>query len=147
MDFLLFIIIIIIYSLEFSHQRKLMLFHWRLSDSKSPQVSRSLLSILAVFKNAVVWMVSTRSPTSKSSRPFNNPLVTVFLFESFSHQLTLMVFHWSFSDSNSPQVSRIFLSILVLCEMQSVSSKIWTRIAVSISCYDNHYTTGTYRVL
>ena len=27
--------------------------------------------------------------------------------------------------------------------MQSVSSKIWTRIAVSISCDDNHYTTGT----
>ena len=52
-------------------------FHWRLSDSKSPHVSRTLLSILAVFNNAVVWMVSTRSPTSKSSRPFNNPLVTV----------------------------------------------------------------------
>ena len=29
--------------------------------------------------------------------------------------------------------------------MQSVSSRIWTRIAVSISCEDNHYTTGTYR--
>ena len=27
--------------------------------------------------------------------------------------------------------------------MQSVSSKIWTRIAVSISCDDNHYTTST----
>ena len=27
--------------------------------------------------------------------------------------------------------------------MQSVSSKIWTRVAVSISCDDNHYTTGT----
>ena len=54
-----------------------MVFHWILNDSKSPQVSRTLLSILAVFNNAVVWMVSTRPPTSKSSRPFNNPLVTV----------------------------------------------------------------------
>ena len=27
--------------------------------------------------------------------------------------------------------------------MQSVSSKIWTRIAVSISHDDNHYTMGT----
>ena len=53
-----------------------MVFNWRLSDSKSPQVSRTLLSILAVFNNAVVWMVSTRPPTSKSSRPFNNPLFT-----------------------------------------------------------------------
>ena len=27
--------------------------------------------------------------------------------------------------------------------MQSVSSSIWTRVAVSISYDDNHYTTGT----
>ena len=53
-----------------------MVFHWRLSDTKSPQVSRTLLSILAVLNNVVVWMVSTRPPTSKSSSPFSNPLVT-----------------------------------------------------------------------
>ena len=35
--------------------------------------------------------------------------------------------------------------VLVLCEMQSVRSRIWTRVAVSISCDDNHYTTGTSR--
>ena len=38
-----------------------------------------------------------------------------------------------------------FSRVLVLCEMQSVSSRIWTRVAVSISCDDNHYTTGTSR--
>ena len=54
-----------------------MVFHWSFSDSKSPQVSRTRLRILAVLSNAVVWIVSTRPPTSKSSRPFNNPLVTV----------------------------------------------------------------------
>ena len=54
-----------------------MVFHWSLSDSKSPQVARTLLSILAVLNNAVIWMVSTRPPTSKSSSPFSNPLVTV----------------------------------------------------------------------
>ena len=48
-----------------------------LSDSKSPQVSRTLLSILAVLNNAVVWMVCTRPPTSKSSSLFSNPLVAV----------------------------------------------------------------------
>ena len=74
---MIFIIIIIIITQSFSHQRKLIIFHWSLSDSKSPQVSRTLLSILAVHNNAFVWMVSTRSPTSKSSRPFKNPLVTV----------------------------------------------------------------------
>ena len=34
--------------------------------------------------------------------------------------------------------------VLVLCEMQSVSSRIWTRVAVSISYDDNDYTTGTW---
>ena len=54
-----------------------MVFHWSLSDSKSPQVSMTLLSILAVLNNVVVWMVSTQPPTSKSSSPFSNPFVTV----------------------------------------------------------------------
>ena len=54
-----------------------MVFHWSLGDIKSPQVSRTLLSILAVLNNAVVWMANTRLPTSKSSSPFSNPLVTV----------------------------------------------------------------------
>ena len=110
---IIIIIIIIIYSLEFSHEHKMMVFHWRLSDSKSPQVSRTLLSILAVFNNAVVWMVSTRTSTSKSSRPFSNPLVTVlkapitigiivtFIFHSFFNSLArsryLSLFSHSFS--------------------------------------------------
>ena len=54
-----------------------MVFHWSLSDCKSPQVSWTLLSILAVLNNSVVWIVSTRPPTSMSSGPFNNSLVTV----------------------------------------------------------------------
>ena len=111
--FLLSFIIISIYYYYFSHQRKLMVFHWRLSDSKPPQVSRTLLSILAVFSNAVVWMVSTRPSTSKSSRPFNKPLVTVpkapitigiivtFIFHRFFNSLArsryLSLFSHSFS--------------------------------------------------
>ena len=54
-----------------------MVFHWSLSNSKSPQVSRTRLRILAVLGNAVVWIVSTSPLTSKSFRPFNNPLVIV----------------------------------------------------------------------
>ena len=33
-----------------------------------------------------------------------------------------------------------FPRVLVRCEMQSVSSRIWTRVVVSISYADNHYT-------
>ena len=36
-----------------------------------------------------------------------------------------------------------FPRVLVLCEMQSVSSRIWTHVVVSISYDNNHYTTGT----
>ena len=36
-----------------------------------------------------------------------------------------------------------FPRVLVLCEMQSVSSRIWTRVAVSIFYDNNHYSTGT----
>ena len=45
--------------------------------SKSPQVSRTLLSILVIFNDVIVWMVFTRPPFSKCSSPFYNPLVTV----------------------------------------------------------------------
>ena len=34
----------------------------------------------------------------------------------------------------------------MLCEMQSASSRIWIRAAVSISYDDNHCTTGTFTV-
>ena len=33
--------------------------------------------------------------------------------------------------------------VLVQCEMQSVSSRVWTRVAVPISYDDNHFSTGT----
>ena len=36
-----------------------------------------------------------------------------------------------------------FPRVLLLCEMQSVSSRIWTRVAEFISYDDNYYTTGT----
>ena len=54
-----------------------MIFHLGLSESKSPKVSRTFLSILVDFCNTVVWIVSTRLFISKSSSPFINPLVTV----------------------------------------------------------------------
>ena len=54
-----------------------MVFPWSLTDGKSPQISSTRPSILAVLNNVIVWMFSTRPPTSKSSSPFSKPLVTV----------------------------------------------------------------------
>ena len=72
------IVVVIILLLEsFSHEHYRMVFHWSLSDSNSPQISWTLLSILADLNNAVVWTVSTRPVISKSSSPCTNPLVTV----------------------------------------------------------------------
>ena len=51
-----------------------MVFHWILSDNKSPRVSRTILSILVDLNNAVVWLVSARPPISKSSSPFTKTL-------------------------------------------------------------------------
>ena len=62
-------------------------------------MSRTRLKILAVTSNAVIWMVSTRPSSSKSSRSSNNPLVIVpkapitistivtFMFHSFFNSL------------------------------------------------------------
>ena len=73
-----------------------MVFRWSLSDSKSHQVSRALLSILPDLNNAVVWMVSTRPLISKFSSSFINPSMIIpretiaiginvtFMFHSFS---------------------------------------------------------------
>ena len=115
-----------------------MVFHWILNDSISPQVSRTLLSILTIFNYAVIWMVSTRPPTSKSSRPFNTLLVTVpkaastigiivtFIFHSLSILLLLLLLLlllcslWIFTpssadclnESKSLQILQTLLSIL-----------------------------------
>ena len=50
--YMLFIIVLLRES--FSYQPFSMIFHWSLSDSKSPQVSRTFLGILADLNNAVV---------------------------------------------------------------------------------------------
>ena len=112
-------------------------FYWSLSDSKSPQVSRTCLSILAVLSNAVVWMVSTRPLTSKSSRPFNNPLVTVpnapitigtivtFMFHSFFNSLarsrylsffsvSFRLILWSAGTAKSTILQILFLLLIIM---------------------------------
>ena len=77
----------------------MMVFLGSLRDSKSPQVSRILLSILADLNRVVVWMVSTLPLISKSSSPYNNTLVIAqraliiiginvsFIFHSFFNSL------------------------------------------------------------
>ena len=97
-----------------------MVFHWSLSDSKSPQVSRTLLSILAVLNNVVVWTVSTRPPTSKPSSPFNNPLVTVPKAPITIGIIVTFMFHSFFQFSSKVEV---FILIFTVIQFYSVFSR------------------------
>ena len=54
-----------------------MVFLWSLSDTKSPQVSMTFLSILADLNNAEVWMASPHPLISMSSSTSTNPLATL----------------------------------------------------------------------
>ena len=113
-----------------------MVYHWSLSDSKSPQVSRTFLSILAVLNNAVVWMVYTRPPTYKSSSTFDNPLVTVpkapitigmiitFMFLSFFNFLARSWYLSLFSHSFS----------FILWSTWTAKSTIWPRLGDPCVC-------------
>ena len=62
---------------EFFHTSSNMVFHWMLSDSKSLQISRSLLSIIVYFSNDVVWIVSILILLSSSSNLLSRFLKTV----------------------------------------------------------------------
>ena len=97
-----------------------MVFHWRLSDSKYPQVSWTLLSILAIFNNAVVWMVSTRPPTSKSSMPFNDLLVNVPKAPITIGMIVTFIFHSFFQFSSKVEV---LISLFKLFQFYSVVSR------------------------
>ena len=74
-----------------------MVFHWSLNDSKSPQISRILLSILSVLNNTVIWVVCTRPPNSKFSKSFNNSLVTVTKAPLTIGLIVTFIFHSLFS--------------------------------------------------
>ena len=76
-----------------------MVFHWSLRDSKSPQISRTLLSILANLNNIVVWMVSTCPIICKSFNPFTN-LMGIFPAAPITIGITVtFIFHSFFFTS------------------------------------------------
>ena len=94
---LLLLLLLLFYSFESSsHQRKLIVLHWSLSDNKFPQVSKTLLSILVDLKNAVVWMVSNLHLISKSSSPCTNPLMTVLSASIIIGTIVILLLSWIF---------------------------------------------------
>ena len=85
-----------------------MIFHQSLSDSKSPHVSRTLLSILADPKNAVVWTVSTSPFISKSSSPCTYHLMTVPRAPITFGIIVTFMFHIFFSSLSRSRYISLF---------------------------------------
>ena len=112
-----------------------MVFHWSLSDSKSPQVSRTRLRILAILSNAVVWIVSTRPPTSKSSRPFNNLLVTVPNAPITIGTIVTFMFHSFFQFSSKVEVLILLFTFFQIYSVVRRDSKV-DNFADSLSFVD-----------
>ena len=107
---------IIIFLASFSHQLWLMVFHLNLSDSKSPQVFRILLSILVNLNNVVVWMVLIcplisyfTSPLSKSLGTVPRALITIGI------AITLIFHCFLCSLARSKYLSLSSLSLIVVC--------------------------------
>ena len=124
----MYIIIIIIHSIELFTSA--LPDGFSLSDSKSPQVSRTLLSILAVLNNNVVWMVSTRPPISKSSSTFSNPLVTVPNALITIGIIVTCMFHSFFSSLARSRFLSLFSHFSVLfCSQPEQQSRLFCKFS------------------
>ena len=98
-----------------------MVFHWSLSESKSPQVSRTLLSILTVLINVVVWMVSTLPLISESSNSFYNRLVTVPKIPIIIGIIVTLMFHSFFFQF--PKKVEVLILLFIFFQFYSVVSR------------------------
>ena len=101
-----------------------MVFHWSLSDSKSSQVARTRLKILPVLSNAVIWIVSTRLQTSKSSRPFNNPFVIVPKAPITIGTIVTFMFHSFFNSLAKSRYLSFFFTFLQIYSVVHRNSKV-----------------------
>ena len=95
-----------------------MVFHWSLSDNKFPQVTRTLLSIMADLDNAVFWMVTTRPLISNSSTPCSNLLVIVPI-APITNSITVTFMCHSFFQFSGQILVLISLFVFLQPERQS----------------------------
>ena len=106
-----------VFSLVFEWQQVSLEFEWQ-------QVYRTLLSILAIFNNAVVWMVSTRLLTFESSRPFNNPSGTVPKAPITIGTILTFMFHSYFQFSSKVEVLILLFPFFQFYSLVSRDSKV-----------------------
>ena len=108
---------------SFSHQSYLMIFHWCLRMSLSPQVFKTLLSILDDLNNAVVWMASSYSRIAILL--YRIILINLYLF----HYVNLNLFSCLHLGTSSDRVFKVcfvrkwWLWIFLLLGNHSVSTQ------------------------
>ena len=93
------VFVVVLVLVSFSHQHSLVVFHWSLSDIKYPQVSRTLLSILADLSHVDWSTLLISNSISLSSKPFRTFLsapITPSLFGGFSLMSKYIQFSWTF---------------------------------------------------
>ena len=115
-----------------------MVFQWRLIDSKSPQVSRTFIIILADHSNGVIWMVPSRPLISMSfchlvslpSAPITIGTTVTFMFHSFlvlRQGLVIYLsfrFSWVLSSGQPEGLGPLFSRFSFLCWL-SLDLVIW----------------------
>ena len=111
-----------------------MVFHWSLRDNKFPQVSRTLLSIMADLNNAVVWIVSTRPLIFKSSNPFTKLLVTVPRAPTTIDITITFMFHSFFNSLERSRYLFFFLPFFSFTQW-SAKSTIWQVLIFFVDYY------------
>ena len=92
----------------------LMVSHKSLSDNKSSQVSRTLLSILAVVSNTVVWMISTQEYEWRSSNLLYYFQVLQSLYKSFGDSTKSTNYNWYYCHFHIPQLFQFLSKVEVL---------------------------------
>ena len=132
-----------------------MVSHWILSDSKSPQVSKILLIILADLNNAVVWMVSYSSSYVRvvhslyqsfgDSNKRTHYIIVTCMFHSFFFQFCCKVLLFGFFQFYSVgcqrlgdhlyfKIPEVFVRLIFQDELWVVHYTICSYSQIQISC-------------
>ena len=124
----------------FPHQHKMIVFHWSLSDSEPPKISRTLLNILTDLNNAVVWIVSALPSIYNSFKPFTKPygivssapitisITVTFIFHNFFWfygKIKIFVSSFVFFDFHSVVGRNRLLLIIIIIIMIIYSLRIF----------------------
>ena len=121
----------------FSYQRYLIVFYWSLSHSKLPQVSRTLLDMLADLNKAVV---SARPTISNSSGPLTKPLKTIPRASTIFGIIVILSFNSFYVLGQGPSTClTLFVLIFISTLLYGAMAKFTIRQVLLFANFRNYY--------